>query len=442
VVLTEGIEVGATLEVVVERLAHGGEGVAHADGLVVFVPWTAPGDRAHVEVVERHPRWARARLLAIVEPSPRRIAAPCPVFETCGGCQLQHLSIEDQRAFKALVVADALTRIGGVEGLDPVVCLPAAEPWRYRQRASFTWRWSGRRLELGYRAAALPRGAAERHEIVAIAACPIFDPIGNQVLAPLGEGLRAGLEGRPAAHGRLVVRALEPALVQAGVFAADVEEARRLAETCTAASRIPVTWGRWTPGGPPVLAPGAPRLTARIAYRGLVLRVGLDSFLQSDLGAAERLYDAVLEELEIAPGEAAVDGYAGIGVVACQLGAGGVRVTAVEAHPGAAADLRANAAASGGEIHVLELPAQRVDWGRPRPAAIVINPPRAGCPPVVLEGVTRSTARRLVYVSCEPATLARDVRRLAAAWRVTRLRAYDLFPQTAQVETVARLDRR
>jgi 23S rRNA (uracil1939-C5)-methyltransferase len=118
-------------------------------------------------------------------------------------------------------------------------------------------------------------------------------------------------------------------------------------------------------------------------------------------------------------------------------------VTAVEAYSGAAADLRANTAAiSGATVHVLELPAERVDWTRPRPDAILLNPPRTGCPQRVLEGVTRSPARRLVYVSCEPTTLARDVYRLGAAWRLESVRAFDLFPQTAHVETVVRLERR
>ena len=117
-------------------------------------------------------------------------------------------------------------------------------------------------------------------------------------------------------------------------------------------------------------------------------------------------------------------------------------LTALASSAGAASDLRANTAAAGGEpVHVLELPAERVDWRLPRPDGLVINPPRSGCAPGVLDSIARSTARRLVYVSCDPTTLARDVRRLGRRWRLESVRAFDLFPQTAHVETVATLSR-
>jgi 23S rRNA (uracil1939-C5)-methyltransferase len=454
-----GPEVGAIVEAPIERIAHGGEGVAHVEGLVVFVPWTAPGDRVRAQVVERHPRWARARRVTLLAPSSERVEAGCPVFGVCGGCQLQHLEHEAQRAVKAHGVEDALTRIGRLELPGPVECLAAAAAWHYRQRAVFSWLWRDGRLALGFHAAALPiePAATAGGDIVEVHACPIFAEAGNTRLDALREALASVLADSPdPVEGRLGIRAPDPDQVQCGVFTEDVALAERLARACAGRTSIPVTWGRWTPGGPPVLAAGAPRLRARLAYRGMALRVGFDSFLQADLTAAERLYDAVLEELD-APGAhgsghggRVIDGYAGIGVVACELAARGATVTAVEAHPGAAADLRANAAAvsappgaerPAGSVHVLELPAQRVDWSRPQPDSIVVNPPRAGCPPRVLDGITRSAARRLVYVACEPTTLARDLRRLSDGWRLGRVRAFDLFPQTAHVETVVRLER-
>lgn len=437
----EVARVGSIVEAGIERIAHGGEGVAHVEGLVVFVPWTAAGDRVRVEVVERRPRWARARLLDIVEPAALRIVPGCPTFEVCGGCRLQHLRAEDQRAAKSRAVEDALARIARIELPEPVACLPAAESWSYRQRATFTWRWDGEVLALGFHAAALPRREAPPGEIVDIARCPIFAVEGNRALPALREALATELAGSPPVEGRLVVRAL-PEGVQAGIFAGDPALAERFARSSALRARIETTWGTWWPGGPPVLARGAPRIPQRLAYRGLRLRVGFDSFLQADLEGAHHLYDAVLEALRPAAGERIVDGYAGVGVVACHLAAIGARVTAVESHPGAAADLRANAASvAGGNVHVLELPAERVDWRRPRPDTILVNPPRAGCAPTVLGGITRSPARRLVIVSCEPATLARDVKRLGGAWRLVGVRAFDLFPQTAHVEIVASLER-
>ncbi len=431
----------------IERLAHGGEGVARVQGLVTFVPWTAPGDRVRGEVVERHPRWVRARPVEILAASPRRVTPGCPVFGACGGCQLQHLPPEDQRAAKAQAVEDALRRIGRVAA-PPVVCAPAAAPWHYRRRITLTWLWRRGRLTLGFHAAAVPLAPAPPEGVVDVHACPIFAESGNARLARIREGLFAELaasgEGSAGAAGRLAVRALGPDQVQCGVFADDPGLAERLARAAGKAAGIPATWGRWTPGGPPVVAPGAPRLPARIVSRGLDLRAGFDSFLQADLSAAETLYDAVLEDLGPAP-ERVIDGYAGIGVLTCRLAAGGAAVTAVESHPGAASDLRANAAAQGspaaGRIHVLELPIERMSWRRPDPTAIVLNPPRTGVPPRVLEAITRTQARRLVYVACDPTTLARDLRRLVPAWRLVRARAFDMFPQTAHVETVAAIER-
>jgi 23S rRNA (uracil1939-C5)-methyltransferase len=454
-----GLELGQVVEARIERIAHGGEGVAHVEGLVVFVPWTAPGDRVRAEIVERQPRWARARRLEVLEPSPERVEPGCPVFGVCGGCQLQHLSWEDQRGVKARAVADALARIGRLTLPEPVQCLAAAAPWHYRQRATFSWLWKGGRLAFGFHAAAWPVDPASTTtcDIIDVHACPVFVEAGNTRLAALREVLATELaDHADPVEGRVALRAPSPDLVQCGVFTDDVKLAERLARASAQQASIPVTWGRWIPGGRLTVAAGAPRLHARLHYRGLSLRAGFDSFLQADLVGAERLYDAVLEELRPHSGDRVIDGYAGIGVLACELAARGVAVTAIESHVGAAADLRANAAAlasralhftagsrtpKAGRVHVLELPVERVDWSQPRPTAIVVNPPRTGCAARVLEAITKSPARRLVYVACEPTTLARDLRRLSIRWRLVSVRAFDLFPQTAHVETVARLER-
>jgi 23S rRNA (uracil1939-C5)-methyltransferase len=429
---------GEAVELDVERIAYGGDGVGRAEGLVVFVPWTAPGERVRARIVERHPRYARGRLEGVLTAAAARVRPGCPVFGICGGCQIQHLDREAQLASKARAVADAFERIAGTPLPGPPTCETAAEPWHYRRRATFTWRRSGSASVFGFHSAEDP-GA-----IVDVDACPIFAESGNAALA----GLREALFAAPAAgdgdeEARVAIRALPRADVQAGVFSDSAERARALAGLCADRTGIATTWGaRGGVAGPFALGRGAPRLATRIEIGGLRLRVGFDSFLQADPVAAEVLYDAVEAALRARPGERVVDGYAGIGALTCRLARAGVRVTAVESHPGAASDLRANASASGGEpVHVLELPAERMDWRRPRPDGVVVNPPRSGCAPAVLDSISRSSARRIVYVSCDPTTLARDVRRLGPAWRLESVRAFDLFPQTAHVETVASLAR-
>ena len=433
-----GPAAGDAVELDVERIAYGGDGVGRADGLVVFVPWTAPGERVRARIVERHPRYARARLEGVLAAAGARVEPGCPVFGICGGCQIQHLDRQAQLASKARAVVDAFERIAGVPLPAPLACEPAAEPWHYRRRATFTWRRREGGSTLGFHAAEDPAA------IVDVEACPIFAEPGNVALAGLREALStAPVDGDGPEEARVAVRALPGMDVQAGVFSDTVERARELAIHCAALTGIATTWGaRGGAAGPFALAPGAPRLATRIEIGGLRLRVGFDSFLQADPVAAATLYDAALEGLAARPGDRVVDGYAGIGAVTCRLSRAGVRVTAVEAHPGAASDLRANASATGGEpVHVLEIPAERVDWRRPRPDGVVVNPPRAGCSAAVLDSIARSSARRMVYVSCDPTTLARDVRRLGGAWRLESIRAFDLFPQTAHVETVASLSR-
>jgi len=424
-----------TVEAEVESLAHGGEGVAHVDGRVVFVPGAAPGDRVLARIVEEHPRWARARLEEILRPSADRIVPRCPLHAECGGCGLQHVPPHVQRRAKARAVADLLERVGGRRPAAPIVCEAAPREWAYRQRAVLSWRRAEEGIVVGFHRAGDPVA------LVDVPACPVLDERISARLPDVRSALIGALgdEGPAANEGRLALRALPGHEVDAGVFAADPGPTRRIAGAL-AARGLPATWGRWDRTGLR-LADGAPRREVRLTYRDLNLRVGFDSFLQADLEAAAALYKAALEMLDTAPGEAAIDAYAGIGVLACELARSGARVTAVESHPGAASDLRANVAWAGGDVHVLEIAADRLDWRRPRPDAIVVNPPRGGCTRRVIEGIARSGARRLIYVACDPATLARDVRRFGAGWRLDRVRAFDLFPQTAHVETILRLTR-
>lgn len=424
-----------TVQAEVESLAHGGEGIARVDGRVVFVPGAAPGDHVLARIVEDHPRWARARLEQVLRPSPDRVEPRCPLHGECGGCGLQHVPAAVQRRAKARAVTDLLERVAGRRTPAPIVCEPAPRDWAYRQRAVLSWRRTDQTVVIGFHRAGDPVA------LVDVPRCAVLDgriaarlPVARTLLlAALAD------EERVEDEGRLALRALPGHPVDAGVFAADPEAARRIAGAFGPGG-LPATWGRWDRAGL-ALADGAPRRELRLAYRGLNLRVGFDSFLQADLDAADALYQAALEMLQPAPGEAAIDAYAGIGVMACELARAGLRVTAVESHPGAASDLRANVASAGGDVHVLEIEADRLDWRRPRPDAILVNPPRGGCSRRVIEGIARSGARRLVYVACDPATLARDVRRLGDAWRLDRVRAFDLFPQTAHVETVLGLTR-
>lgn len=435
--------VETSVEATVQRLAYGGEGVTHVDGLVVFVPWTAPGEKVRATVVERHPRYARARLDAVLEPSAARVEPRCPVFAHCGGCQLQHLTAVAQREAKTQAVIDAMERIGGQRAIGRLACEPASNDWQYRERAVVSWRWADDELEFGY------HHTDEPDRIVSINQCPIVHDHIDSQLPTLRAALEVALRDASTAfelgatEGRLSLRRLPPGLVQAAIFADPVRLGGHLARELEDKTDIETTWGGWSAESGLTLAREAPRLASRFQYRGFDLRCGFDSFLQANLRGAERLYDAVIEAAQPEPGVRIIDAYAGIGVVTCELAAAGAVVTAIEANSGTASDLRANAHANvtTGSVHVLELPVNRVEWARPRPDIIVVNPPRSGCPKRVLSGISESPAKRLVYVACDPTTLARDVRRLGTGWALESLHAFDLFPQTAHVETIAVLSR-
>lgn len=430
--------VGTTIEVTVDRLAYGGEGVARLDGLVIFVPRTAPGDVVQCTIVERSARFARAHLDDVIQAGTGRSEPECPVYESCGGCQLQHLEEDQQRLAKAAAVRDAFERIGRVALELDISCEPASSPWNYRDRAVLSWRYADGDFVLGYHTVDSPA------DLVDIDSCPIIDSAANACLESARKGLEQGLEDEhleQALEGRLAIRVVSNGIAQLGIFANDEGLAKALAESCSRASGVPATWGRWVEGDRPTLAADAPKLTVRTNYRELTLRSGFDSFVQADPQGAESLYDAVIEWLDVDSGDKVIDGYAGIGVITSELARKGARVTAVESHPGAAADLRANTAAFGRQVHVLELPASRVDWTRPQPDAVTVNPPRSGCSAAALRSIDRSSARRIVYVACDPTTLARDVGRLGDRWQLQGLRVFDLFPQTAHMETVALLTR-
>lgn len=432
--------IGSQVEATVETIAYGGDGVARVDGRVLFVPWTAPGDRVVATVTEEHRTYARGRLESVLTPSAARTEPRCEVFGRCGGCQLQHLDPEVQRATKALAVRDALQRIGPGFPDEPLTCEAAGPSMGYRQRAVLTWRLDDGDLELGYHSASSPA------RIVDVDTCPVLDPVLAEALATVRSGLLATqrIEGPALPYeGRVALRTLPGAGLDVGLFASGSGIDPRIAAAFGERIELPVTWGRITSSGVLELAAGAPRLARHTPYRGLDLRIGFDSFLQGNLPGAEHVYDAVVEAVEPALGQRVIDGYAGIGVAACELASAGAIVTAVEVHAGAASDLRANAARLGSlhEIHTLELSADRVDWRRPRPDVVLVNPPRGGCAKRVIQGIAASTASRLVYVSCDPATLARDVTRLGPDWRLDTIRVIDLFPQTAHVESVTRWSR-
>ena len=407
------IDRGARLEIA--SIAAGGDGVGRTEGMVVFVPRTAPGDVARVRIA-RAKRFARGELLSLDEPSAARVDPPCPHYsiDRCGGCQLQHLSYDAQVAAKGVIIGDALRRIGRRDVADPVV-EPSEAAWRYRRKLTL----HVRRVNDGWIAGLHPYD--DPVGVFDLVDCPITD---ERVMAVWGD-LRSAFDVLPAERAlRVAVRLLDDGA------SVTVEGARAWREPEALLAHVPaVTEVWWRP------EEGAIR---RVAARTAERHAGA-AFVQVNARVAERLRERLLARVRAHEPSHVVDAYAGTGATAAPLAADGRRVTAIELDRDAVEKLRERLGAPstvvGGKVedHI----------GRALPADVVLlNPPRTGVDRRVTTALEtrRDAVRAIFYVSCDPATLARDLARLPS-YRLADVRGYDMFPQTAHVETLCELVR-
>jgi 23S rRNA (uracil1939-C5)-methyltransferase len=399
-------------EIEIERLAAGGDGVGRAEGVVVFVPRTAPGDRVRARL-ELRKRFARGTVDTILAPSPDRVEAPCSHYDLdrCGGCQIQHLAYPAQLLAKSRIIRDALARIGKREIAAPSV-EASDRQWRYRRKLTLAMR--------------------RRRDGWVIGLHPYDDPVAVFQLVDC-----------PITDERVV--AIWREVMSAHAFFPDVDELRASVRLGEGGATIVMEGGhRWEHRSAFFDAvPSAAALWWRPPHRPRMLvatrsatRAGA-SFAQVNPGVGAALHAYVLACVRAHRPSSAIDAYAGAGSTAIPLAHEGIRVTAIEV------DRDAVAACSAQLPPGSQAVAGRVEDVLPRalPADVVIlNPPRTGLNervPLELQRVA-SAPRAIVYVSCDPATLARDLARMPR-YRVSSVHAFDMFPQTAHVETVCEL---
>jgi len=409
-------------------IAAGGAGIGHlADGRTVFVPRTAPGDLAQIAVTQAKPRWARARLLRVLEAGPSRRPAPCPFYARCGGCTVQHLAYEAQREAKSRIVLDALRRIGHTHAEELTVVASPRE-LQYRNRVSFALLRLGRgRVVAGFHELERPDRTLDvdhrcllPEPAVARAWRALRANWGNNAnRLPAGEQLRLTL--RASLTGEVTL------LIEGGFGDGQPDELLR---------RVPQLASIWRRRS----NEGAERLageeTTRESWADETVHLGGAMFLQVNREAA-RLLDAwVLERAGAVHALRVIDAYAGIGLYGLRLARLGARVTCIEADALAVDEGRRIAQESVEFVHgrvedclTARLPADLV----------LVNPPRTGLDPSVIAALAENPPSRILYVSCDPATLARDIRRLGSTVSLRSVRSFDMFPQTAHVETVAEL---
>lgn len=403
----------AAITVTVDAVAAGGDGVARAEGFVVFVPRSAPGDVGVVDIAMRG-SFARAPFSRLVSASPSRVEPPCAHYtiDRCGGCQLQHLNYRAQLEAKGGIIRDSIVRIGRRTMELPHV-EPSAREWRYRRKLTLAMQRQGTRWIAGLHPYDAPR------RVFSLNDCPITDErvmetwkaiMSTQSLLPKASTLR----GAVRADDTSTTFVLEGGDVW--------PDANRFFEAVPALTEL---W--WIPD----------RKRRRLMQqRGATGSPGA-SFSQVNAPVAARMQDYVLARVMSYGPTTVIDGYAGSGDLALALASEGVRVSAIELDADAstysAARLPAGSRAVSAKVEeVLSslLPAD----------VVVLNPPRAGVDGRVTEQLEQCepAPRSIVYVSCNPATLARDLSRMPR-YRIATLRAYDMFPQTAHVETVCEL---
>jgi 23S rRNA (uracil1939-C5)-methyltransferase len=404
------------LQVRVLRLAAGGDGVAKLpDGRTVFVPRTAPGDLAELTAVQSAKRFARARLARLVEFSRDRVDPPCPHYtrDECGGCQLQHVGYSAQLEARRSIVGEALRRLARVQVPDPTI-EPAEAVFGYRTKLTLAAR--GGRIGL--------RKYGRADAIFDLERCHITASPLNQ----LWHSVRAARRLLPLGLDQLVLRldqAGERHLLTRVTGGRRLSAAEDLARSLTDAGTHASVW--WQPDeGPPQLVAG---------HRGTTPPAGV--FEQIHPAMAQRARAFAVERLGAVEGALVWDLYGGVGDTTALLARAGARVHSVELDPRAVAYAErtgVSAARHAGR-------AESLVGTLPDPELVIVNPPRTGMDARVPATLLDRRPRRIVYISCDPATLARDVGRLAAEYRLVEARCFDLFPQTAHVETVAVLER-
>jgi len=384
---------------------YGGEGLGRLEGRAVLAPFVLPGERVRLRGVAEKPGLLRGALLHVVSAAPERVAPPCPYFARCGGCHYQHAPYQMQLALKRGILEDQLRRIGKISP-PAEIGVVAGEPWGYRNR-----------VQLHFANGALGYREAQSRKLCPIEKCPIASPAINRAIAILREMLR---DPRWPRFVRLIELFSNETEIQLNILETEHPVARRFFDWC--AERIPG------------LVSGA--LDYRAA--GQSWRVSYGSFFQVNRFLIDRLVETALDGAE---GQNALDLYAGVGLFSLALARRFGSVTAVESGARAAGDLRCNAERAGLALRVEQTDAEVwMEQMETAPDFVLLDPPRAGIGKRMVERLAHLRPPRLAIVSCDPATLARDLAGLAGAgYRIDCLTLVDLFPQTYHLEAVARL---
>ncbi len=447
------IRTGEEVELRVDSLAYGGNGVARLDGFVVFVRGALPGDRVRARATKVKRGFAEATRTALLEPGEERVEAPCRHFGVCGGCRFQDYAYAAQVASKEAQVRDALTRIGGFTDPPVEAIVPAESQYRYRNKLEYSFSTGDEGLVLGF------HRAGRWDEVIDVEECLLTTDLGNEIREAVKRWARAeGLEPYDQETGdgylrHLVVREgrnTGQALVVLVTAPGERFDVDFLVETLTAFPAVRSI--HWAVNDRPAEVTNLPTAVLwgdewiEEELCGLRFRIRPNAFLQTNTQMAERLYGLAREGAALTGTETVYDLYCGTGTIGLSLAGSGASVWGVEISEESVACAIENAAANGIEnaSFFAGNVGQSLDELREKagpPDVVVVDPPRAGLAGKALRRTGSLRAPRLVYVSCNPTTLASDlaVLRDEVGYRLERCTPVDMFPHTPHIETVSSL---
>lgn len=442
-------KIGQTIQLAITDLGSHGEGVGHEAGYTVFVEGALPGETVEARLIQRQKKYGRAQLLRLVHASPNRQQPSCHLFGKCGGCQLMHLAYAQQLQMKQQKVTEALQRIGKIVDVTVPACIPSPSSLAYRNKIQLPVRKGENGIALGMYAHA-------SHELVELSACPIHCAMGDEIYAEIQTLVKnSGIVAYDPVSGKGELRHLliksaihtQQALAILVTNEIDPEKIQMLAEKimrqCPQVKGVVQNINKAKSN---TILSDTYRVLAGNGHIEEVLgelrfKISPASFFQVNPDQAIQLYAKAVEFADLHGTETVLDAYCGVGTLALFFAKNAKKVLGVECVPEAILDAKANATLNGIEnvSFVCQLSENYIAT-LTQVDVVILNPPRKGCEAAILHELGRLTPQTIIYISCEPSTLARDLAILReGGYQIDRIQPFDMFPQTAHVECVVKL---